>query len=340
MFNRQLFDRTVNRCKTISLDSSEESTKMQLVIPMLMALGHDAFNRDEVMPEYKSNANGAIDTAVDYAIIIDNKAEIIIEVRRIGEPLYNHVTQLKNYFRLTRAKVAILTNGVNYWFFKASDEWDEMDVLPYFNISLVEATENDIKKLGLYSKDKLEKYKNIDKIIELTLYEAMNIEEENKVYGQTKESSSNTDMINESIEMPSIRHRASRERLYHTWFSMIAHCYKTNNSEYKRYGAVGIGVCYQWRNDYSNFRAWAYNNGYSDNLLLGRKDKSKDYSPENCMWETRAEKNKNRKDALMVEYNGENIFVKDLAEKLGKNYSKLRYHIKSGKTIEESLKLS
>jgi hypothetical protein len=73
---------------------------------------------------------------------------------------------------------------------------------------------------------------------------------------------------------------------------MNARCENPNAQDYPWYGAKGIKVCEEWRNDSDKFVLWALKNGYRYNpelskgeqLSIDRKDPSKDYCPENCHW--------------------------------------------------------
>ena len=76
---------------------------------------------------------------------------------------------------------------------------------------------------------------------------------------------------------------------------MKLRCYNKNNSKYSAYGGKGIGVCKEWREDFSAFKTWALKHGYHDPknkddavnaLTLDRIDTTKDYSPSNCRWTT------------------------------------------------------
>ena len=71
-------------------------------------------------------------------------------------------------------------------------------------------------------------------------------------------------------------------------------CYSPNSDRYKNYGARGITICDEWKNDYSNFYKWAYNNGYNDNLTIERIDINGNYEPSNCTWISIKDQAKNR----------------------------------------------
>ncbi len=78
-------------------------------------------------------------------------------------------------------------------------------------------------------------------------------------------------------------------RLYRTWHGMKDRCYNPNASNYKYYGAKGIEVCEEWKNDYSTFKLWAFSSGYKDNLVIDRINHTGNYEPTNCQWITALE---------------------------------------------------
>lgn len=75
----------------------------------------------------------------------------------------------------------------------------------------------------------------------------------------------------------------TKERLYHIWMSMRQRCQNPNNQAYKDYGGRGISVAHEW-NDYDMFKKWAFENGYSSDLTIERKNVNGNYEPSNCCW--------------------------------------------------------
>jgi len=69
---------------------------------------------------------------------------------------------------------------------------------------------------------------------------------------------------------------------------MIQKCYDPLYISYKHYGEVGIKVCDSWLNGDGKRTAWecffADMGAKPKNKVLGRKDKLKDYTPDNCCW--------------------------------------------------------
>lgn len=87
------------------------------------------------------------------------------------------------------------------------------------------------------------------------------------------------------------KHNLCHSELYAIFHRYKSHCYNKNNERYKYCGGTGIKFCDEWmdkKNGFLNFYEWANTKGgYSeDKKSLCRKDKEKDFSPENCFFET------------------------------------------------------
>lgn len=79
------------------------------------------------------------------------------------------------------------------------------------------------------------------------------------------------------------------ERIYEIWKDKKNRC---NNASY--YKERGIKFYEEWL-DYEVFEEWAMSNGYEDDLSLIRIDKTRNFSPDNCMWskDTKSVRGKN-----------------------------------------------
>lgn len=103
------------------------------------------------------------------------------------------------------------------------------------------------------------------------------------------------------------KHGESRTRLYQIWTDIKNRCYCESLPAFAYYGARGITVCDQWRNDYVAFREWALTTGYTTPLEIDRIDVNGNYEPGNCRWATRKQQMGNtrkRRDAVTSKFKG------------------------------------
>jgi len=84
---------------------------------------------------------------------------------------------------------------------------------------------------------------------------------------------------------------------YSRWVAMRARCYSTSQQSYQYYGARGIKVCPEWKDDPAAFVAWADANGFQPDLQIDRIDNDGDYNPQNCRWVTAKENANNRRNS-------------------------------------------
>lgn len=124
------------------------------------------------------------------------------------------------------------------------------------------------------------------------------------------------------------KHGLEHTRLYGIWADMIYRCHNPENPNHERYGARGISVCEEWRNDVRAFYDWAIRNGYSDDLTIDRIDNNGNYCPENCRWATKAEQASNRRSNILITRNGETKTMKQWAISEGIPYQVVWQRIK------------
>ena len=133
--------------------STEEATKTSLIMPFFSILGYDVFNPNEFTPEYVADVGIKKGEKVDYAIILEDEVKILIEAKSVNENLKRHSSQLFRYFGTSSAKLAILTNGLEYKFYTDLDEINKMDSSPFLEINLLELTEQNINELKKFCKE-------------------------------------------------------------------------------------------------------------------------------------------------------------------------------------------
>ena len=131
------------------------------------------------------------------------------------------------------------------------------------------------------------------------------------------------------------RHNMSNTPEYMAWEGMKARCLNSNNIFYSNYGGRGIKVCERWMNFKEFFKDMGYkpNKSYS----IERIDVNGNYEPSNCKWATRSEQDRNKRNTVFIEYNGQKWILMDLAKKFNMHQQTLKQRIISGMTVEEAL---
>ncbi len=95
-----------------ALQENETRTRIALIDPLLTALGWDVPNPAQVLPEYNLSPSGK---KADYGLLTDNgKLTVILEAKRLDEPLEKHRMQMVNNANMSGVPYAGLTDG-NHW---------------------------------------------------------------------------------------------------------------------------------------------------------------------------------------------------------------------------------
>lgn len=163
----EFFDKLSAMAAKIKQQSSaivtEEATKNAFVMPFINnVLGYDVFDPTEVIPEFVCDIGTKKGEKIDYAILKNGEIQILIECKKIGEPLnVNHASQLFRYFHVTNARISILTNGQCYKFFTDLEAPNKMDEKPFLEVDLLDIDETVIPELKKLTKSAFD----IDSII-------------------------------------------------------------------------------------------------------------------------------------------------------------------------------
>ncbi|MDX2439624.1 MAG: hypothetical protein QNK40_03655 [Desulfobacterales bacterium] len=97
----------------------EGSTKQALVLRLLSLLGWDIFDVEEVCPDYSVNSN-----KVAFALRIKGSFKVFIEAKRVQKKLDTYQKGLIDFASREGVNLAVLTNGLIWWFYLISAEGD------------------------------------------------------------------------------------------------------------------------------------------------------------------------------------------------------------------------
>lgn len=137
---------------------SEDATKTSIILRLLNILGWDIFDNNEVYPEYVIGGK-----RVDYSLRFNSKNKVFIEVKKIDEDLEIHQEQLLNYAFHEGIEIAILTNGLSWWFYLPLNpgSWEQRK---FFSIDILQQKETEITSnfINFLAKDNVISEKTIE----------------------------------------------------------------------------------------------------------------------------------------------------------------------------------
>lgn len=135
----------------------------------------------------------------------------------------------------------------------------------------------------------------------------------------------------------STRHGLESTRICHVWRNIKARCQNPKNTSYKNYGGRGITICEEWlgENGLKNFAQWAYENGYDENAEKGkctidRIDNNKGYYPENCRWVDLHVQANNKRNNVLITYNGRTQTLEQWCKELNLSRSMVKHRYERG----------
>ena len=147
--------------------------------------------------------------------------------------------------------------------------------------------------------------------------------------------------VREHARNLNLTHGGRHDRLYLVWMDMRRRCRDPKDANYERYGGRGITVCDEWQ-DYETFRKWAYSTGYDKTApghqcTIDRIDTNGNYSPENCRWADAKTQCNNKRNNVLIEFDGRVQTASQWADETGIDDKTITRRIKSGWTVEKAL---
>ena len=126
---------------------NEESTKAQVILPILTHLGWPSDDPEHVLFEYVAGKG-----RVDIALRTGGRIVAFIEAKAPGKSLGDHVTQMLNYAFHEGVDICVLTTGLEWWLFLPREKGPPLDrrfaVLTIGQVSAREFAERIFRFLG------------------------------------------------------------------------------------------------------------------------------------------------------------------------------------------------
>ena len=137
--------------------TDEPKTEAYLVEPFLEVLGYDSRDPQDVIKRYTADVPGRRGEKVDYALMRDEAPAVLVEAKGKGNRLgRGEIEQLQRYFPHTPARLAALTDGIRWhWYKGMSDpsQSHQMESTPFLTYDVREPSETAADWLTHVTKD-------------------------------------------------------------------------------------------------------------------------------------------------------------------------------------------
>ena len=137
--------------------TDEAKTEQFLVEPFLETLGYDCRDPRDVIKQLVADVAGRKGEKVDYALMRNGDPVVLVEAKgkdnRLGR---GEIEQLQRYFPHTAARLAVLTDGIKWHWYKGRSERDQshqMESTPFLTYDVKEPSETSAEWLSQLTKD-------------------------------------------------------------------------------------------------------------------------------------------------------------------------------------------
>lgn len=113
---------------------------------------------------------------------------------------------------------------------------------------------------------------------------------------------------------------------YQSWKAMLSRCTNEKTLDFSHYGGRGIHVCERWLHSFETFLA-DMGERPSIKHTIERKDNDGHYAPENCIWATRLEQGRNKRNNVKAELHGKMYCIAELARMANLPHMTIKYRI-------------
>ena len=137
--------------------TDEAKTEQFLVEPFLETLGYDCRDPRDVIKQLVADVAGRKGEKVDYALMRNGDPVVLVEAKgkdnRLGR---GEIEQLQRYFPHTAARLAVLTDGIRWHWYKGRSEGNQshqMESSPFLTYDAREPSEASAEWLSQLTKD-------------------------------------------------------------------------------------------------------------------------------------------------------------------------------------------
>ncbi len=127
-----------------------------------------------------------------------------------------------------------------------------------------------------------------------------------------------------------------KAREFYSWTNMLTRCYNPKFRYFSDYGGRGILVCDRWRKSYPAFLA-DMGRRPSPAHSLERRDNSRGYEPDNCLWVTIKEQANNRRSSRLITAFGATKTLAQWSEEKGIQPATIAYRLDRKWPVELAL---
>jgi hypothetical protein len=117
-----------------------------------------------------------------------------------------------------------------------------------------------------------------------------------------------------SREYCRVRAANNRERKIH--YDMLRRCYDSSHKSFHDYGGRGIQVCERWKASFESFLA-DLGPRPTPQHSVDRIDNNGNYEPGNCRWATASIQTSNRRNNIIVEFQGISMTLAEASRRSG-----------------------
>lgn len=127
-------------------------------------------------------------------------------------------------------------------------------------------------------------------------------------------------------------HEMSHSKIYRTWKDIKTRCFSPNCKNYHNYGGRGITMFPEWINDFQKFYDYVSKLPHfgEEGYTLDRINNDGNYEPDNLRWADSKTQRRNRRNNIIVEYQGRKMTLSEAAELSGINYDTLIRRYRAG----------